>query len=107
MRINTSRGAVVDLRGLIRALKPGCLGSLGLDVYQEEGDLFFRELSAEVLHADVFVRLLALAHLVVTGHQSFFTEDGMRAIAQCAIAYLDTFEAEGGARHAVSVAHLA
>lgn len=107
MLINTSRGAVVDTRAVIRALKSGQLGSLGLDVYEEEGDLFFRDLSAEVIHDDVFARLLTFPNVVVTGHQAFFTEDALSAIAQCTIANLDTFEAEGRALHAVSVEHLA
>jgi D-lactate dehydrogenase len=107
MLINTSRGAVVDTRAVIRALKSGQLGSLGLDVYEEEGDLFFRDLSAEVIHDDVFARLLTFPNVVVTGHQAFFTEDALSAIAECTIANLDTFEAEGRALHVVSVEHLA
>jgi D-lactate dehydrogenase len=107
MLINTSRGAVVDTRAVIRALKSGHLGSLGLDVYEEEGDLFYRDMSAEVIHDDVFARLLTFPNVVVTGHQAFFTEDALSAIAQCTIANLDTFEAEGRALHAVSVEHLA
>lgn len=107
MLINTSRGAVVDTRSVIRALKSGQLGSLGLDVYEEEGDLFFRDMSAEVIHDDVFARLLTFPNVVVTGHQAFFTEEALSAIAQCTIANLDTFEAEGRALHAVSVEHLA
>lgn len=107
MLINTSRGAVVDTRAVICALKSGQLGSLGLDVYEEEGDLFFRDMSAEVIHDDVFARLLTFPNVVVTGHQAFFTEDALSAIAQCTIANLDTFEAEGRALHAVSVERLA
>jgi D-lactate dehydrogenase len=107
MLINTSRGAVVDTRAVIRALKSGQLGSLGLDVYEEEGDLFFRDLSAEVLHDDVFARLLTFPNVIVTGHQAFFTEDALSAIAQCTLGNLDSFEAVGRALHAVSVEHLA
>jgi D-lactate dehydrogenase len=107
MLINTSRGAVVDTRAVIRALKSGHLGSLGLDVYEEEGDLFFRDLSDEVIHDDVFARLLTFPNVVVTGHQAFFTDDALSAIAQTTLDNLDAFEAEGRARHAVSVEHLA
>ena len=56
---------------------------------------------------DVFARLLTFPNVVVTGHQAFFTEDAMSAIAECTIANLDTFEAEGCALHVVSVEHLA
>jgi D-lactate dehydrogenase len=103
MLVNTSRGGVVDTRAVIRALKSGQLGSLGLDVYEEEGDLFFRDLSAEVLRDDVFARLLTFPNVVITGHQGFFTEEALAAIAHTTIDNLDAFEAEGRPRHAVSV----
>jgi D-lactate dehydrogenase len=58
MLINTSRGAVIDTRAVIRGLKSGVIGSLGLDVYEEEADLFFEDLSDQVIPDDVFARLL-------------------------------------------------
>ncbi len=103
MLLNTSRGAVVDTRALITALKAGTLGSLGLDVYEEEADLFFRDLSDEVLHDDVFARLLTFPNVLITGHQAFFTEDALTAIAATTLANLDAFEARGRPLHAVSV----
>lgn len=103
MLVNTSRGGVVDTRAVIRALKTGHLGSLGLDVYEEEADLFFRDLSGEVLRDDVFARLLTFPNVVITGHQGFFTEEALTAIAETTIDNLDCFEAEGRPRHAVSV----
>jgi D-lactate dehydrogenase len=107
MLINTSRGAVVDARAAIAALKTGHLGSLGLDVYEEEADLFFRDLSDQVLHDDVFARLLTFPNVIVTGHQAFFTEEAMMAIAQTTCANLDHFEATGRPLHAVSVERIA
>lgn len=101
MLVNTSRGGVVDTRAVIEALKSGHLGSLGLDVYEEEGDLFFRDLSAEVLHDDVFARLLTFPNVVITGHQGFFTEEALTAIAETTLANLDHFEAHGVPRFAV------
>jgi D-lactate dehydrogenase len=106
MLINTSRGAVVDTRATIRALKSGQLGSLGLDVYEEEADLFFRDLSDEVIRDDVFARLLTFPNVVVTGHQAFFTADALSAIAATTLANLDTWAAEGRPLHAVSVERL-
>jgi D-lactate dehydrogenase len=103
MLVNTSRGGVVDTRAVIRALKTGHLGSLGLDVYEEEGDLFFRDLSSVVLRDDVFARLLTFPNVVITGHQGFFTEEALTAIADITIDNLDVFESEGRPRHAVSV----
>jgi len=107
MLVNTSRGAVIDTPAVIAALKSGALGSLGLDVYEEEADLFFRDLSAEVIHDDVFARLLTFPNVVVTGHQAFFTEDALRAIAQTTIDNLDAFQARGQPAHPVSVERLA
>ncbi len=103
MLLNTSRGAVVDASALIAALKAGTLGSLGLDVYEEEADLFFRDLSGEVLHDDVFARLLTFPNVLITGHQAFFTEQAMSAIAATTVANLDSFEATGRPLHPVSV----
>lgn len=107
MLINTSRGAVVDTQAVITALKSGMLGSLGLDVYEEEADLFFRDLSAEVIHDDVFARLLTFPNVVVTGHQAFFTEDALMAIADTTMANLCGFEDDGRPAHPVSIERLA
>ena len=103
MLVNTSRGGVIDTRAVIRALKTGHLGSLGLDVYEEEGDLFFRDLSGSVLRDDVFARLLTFPNVLITGHQGFFTEEALAAIAHTTIDNLDAFAADGRPRHAVSL----
>ena len=95
MLLNTSRGAVVDTQAAIDALKTGQLGSLGLDVYEEEGGLFFRDLSGAGIQDDVFARLLTFPNVVVTGHQGFFTEDALAAIASTTLANLDAFAATG------------
>ena len=106
MLLNTSRGAVVDTRALIAALKAGTLGSLGLDVYEEEADLFFHDLSGEVLQDDVFARLLTFPNVLITGHQAFFTEEALTAIAQTTLANIDAFEDHGQPLHPVSVERL-
>lgn len=95
MLLNTSRGAVVDTQAAIAALKAGTLGSLGLDVYEEEGGLFFRDLSGAGIQDDVFARLLTFPNVVVTGHQGFFTEDALAAIACTTLGNLDAFAATG------------
>jgi D-lactate dehydrogenase len=92
MLINTSRGAVIDTKALIAALKQGHLGSVGLDVYEEEGDLFFQDLSLEVIHDDVFVRLLTFPNVLITAHQGFFTREACHAIAQTTISNVSAFE---------------
>ena len=106
MLLNTSRGAVVDTPAVIGALKSGQLGHLGLDVYEEEADLFFRDLSDSALQDDVFARLLTFPNVVITGHQAFFTEDALRAIAETTIANIDSFVAEGRPLHAVGLERL-
>lgn len=105
--INTSRGAVIDTRAVIAALKAGALGGLGIDVYEEEADLFFRDLSAEVIQDDVFARLLTFPNVLVTAHQAFFTEDALRAIAETTLANVRAFAETGRPVHAVSVERLA
>lgn len=106
MLINTSRGAVVDTRAVIAALKTGHLGSLGLDVYEEEGDLFFRDLSAEVLQDDVFARLLTFPNVIVTGHQAFFTEQALLQIARTTLANAGCFAATGLPQYSVTAANV-
>jgi len=107
MLINTSRGAVIDTRAVIAALKSGALGSLAIDVYEEESDLFFRDLSGDMIHDDVFARLLTFPNVLVTGHQGFFTHEALSAIARTTVENLDAFEAGGQPAHPVSVERLA
>ncbi len=92
MLINTSRGALVDTRAVIRALKSGKVGSLGLDVYEEEADLFFEDLSSRVIQDDVFSRMLTFPNVLITGHQAFFTRHALEAIARETIDNITAFE---------------
>lgn len=94
MLINTSRGALVDTAAAIEGLKSGKIGHLGLDVYEEEGDLFFEDLSDTVITDDTFSRLLTFPNVLVTGHQAFFTVEALEAIAHDTIANITAF-AEG------------
>ena len=92
MLINTSRGALIDTEAVVEALKAGHVGYLGLDVYEEEGDLFFEDLSDQLIQDDVFSRLLTFPNVLITGHQAFFTEEALNEIAATTIANLDAFE---------------
>jgi len=92
MLINTSRGAVIDTRAAIDALKSGHLGLLGLDVYEEESDLFFRDLSDRIITDDLFVRLVTFPNVLVTAHQAFFTREALENIAETTIGNLSDFE---------------
>ena len=92
MLINTSRGALVDTRAAVAGLKTGRIGSLGIDVYEEEADLFFEDLSNHVIHDDVFARLLTFPNVIVTGHQAFFTEDALKQIASTTLGNVGEYE---------------
>jgi D-lactate dehydrogenase len=92
MILNTSRGALVDTAALIAALKSGHVGYVGLDVYEEEEHLFFRDLSAQVIQDDVFARLLTFPNVLVTAHQGFFTREALRAISETTLMNVSAFE---------------
>lgn len=92
MLINTSRGALVDTRAVIDGLKAGRIGALGLDVYEEEADLFFEDLSSTLIQDDVFARLLTFPNVVITGHQAFFTAEALTAIADTTLGNLTCLE---------------
>ncbi|MFM9925160.1 2-hydroxyacid dehydrogenase [Variovorax sp. H27-G14] len=102
MLINTSRGPILDTKAAVSAIKSGALGHLGLDVYEAEGALFFDDKSDDVIRDDVFERLLTFPNVLVTGHQAFFTEDAMTAIAATTIANIDAFAKNGKPMHEVS-----
>jgi len=100
--INTSRGQLVDTRAVIDGLKSGRIGRVGLDVYEEEGDLFFEDLSNRVIRDDVFSRLLTFPNVLVTGHQGFFTEEALTNIAETTLANVAAFASGEGELHRVT-----
>jgi D-lactate dehydrogenase len=81
MLINTSRGGLIDTKAIIASLKSSQIGSLGLDVYEQESELFFEDRSDRILQDDTFARLMTFPNVIITGHQAFFTEEAMWAIA--------------------------
>lgn len=103
MIINTSRGGLVDTVAVIDALKSGKVGSLGLDVYEEEGGLFYEDLSGRVLQDDVFARLLTFPNVIVTGHQGFFTVEALANIAVTTLQNITDFEQGNPSRNIVKV----
>lgn len=82
MVINTSRGGLLNAFDAMEALKLGQIGSLGLDVYENEKGLFFEDKSNEIIQDDVFRRLSACHNVIFTGHQAFLTEEALGAIAK-------------------------
>lgn len=81
MLINTSRGGLIDTKAAIKALKNGKLGNLGIDVYEQEEKLFFRDLSSNIIQDDIIQRLMSFPNVIITAHQAFFTKEALTQIA--------------------------
>jgi D-lactate dehydrogenase len=92
MLINTSRGGLIDTQAVIAGLKDCKIGYLGLDVYEQEADLFFENLSETIIQDDYFQRLLTFPNVLITGHQAYFTETALRNIAETTIANISAFQ---------------
>jgi D-lactate dehydrogenase len=89
MLVNTGRGALIDTAAAIDGLKSGRIGSMALDVYEEESELFFEDRSDQIISDDVFARLLVFPNVLVTAHQAFLTHEALGAIASTTLANLD------------------
>ncbi len=92
MLINTSRGGLIKTSDVIAAIKTGQIGYLGLDVYEEEDDLFFEDHSEDILQDDVIARLMTFPNVLITSHQSFLTGEALTNIAATTSNNLDCFE---------------
>lgn len=92
MIVNTSRGGIIDTQAAINGLKSGQIGALGIDVYEEEDELFFEDLSDRIIQDDVFTRLLTFPNVLITGHQAFFTREALQNIAETTINNITAFE---------------
>jgi len=103
MLINTSRGALVDTKAVITALKNGKLGYLGLDVYEQEEKLFFHDLNENVITDDVLIRLLGFPNVLITSHQGFLTDEALTQIAIVTLQNITDFEEHKQLKNKVSV----
>lgn len=92
MLINTGRGALIDTRALIRALKSGRIGFAGLDVYEEEENLFFRDFSEQIIPDDTLARLLTFPNVLITSHQGFLTQEALDKIARTTLQSISDFQ---------------
>jgi D-lactate dehydrogenase len=92
MLINTSRGKLIDTDAAIEALKEGRLGYLGIDVYEQEEKLFFKDLSEIIILDDKISRLMTFPNVLITSHQAYFTDNALTQIAQTTIQNLSDFE---------------
>ena len=89
--INTSRGGLIDTEALINGIKVGIVGAACLDVYEEEGEVFYEDLSGHILHDDKLVRLIAMPNVIVTSHQAFLTREALDNIASTTVNNLTRF----------------
>ena len=99
--INTSRGAVIDSGAIIEALKNEKVGFLGLDVYEEEADLFYEDLSDKIIKDDAFARLLTFPNVLITSHQAFFTREAMQKISETTLSNINEFYDTGSCKNEV------
>ena len=89
--INTSRGALIDSDALIDGLKSGKIGNAALDVYEEEGDLFFEDMSAATDRDEKLAMLLSMPNVIITSHQAFLTNEALENIADVTIENVQSF----------------
>ena len=95
MIINTSRGALIDSDALLEAIKSRRVGGACLDVYEEEGDLFFEDLSGHIISDDTLARLITMPNVLVTSHQAFLTNEALKNIADVTVSNLLELERDG------------
>ncbi|HEY9623703.1 MAG TPA: 2-hydroxyacid dehydrogenase [Crinalium sp.] len=101
--INTSRGALIDTTAVVQGLKSQRVGALGLDVYEQESDLFFEDLSNRIIQDDVFERLMTFPNVIVTGHQAFFTKEALQNIAETTLSNITDIEQGQSCANQISV----
>lgn len=89
--LNTSRGALIDTEALIDGIKSGKVGGAGLDVYEEESEFFYEDLSETILKDDVLSRLIMMPNVLITSHQAFLTHEALRRIAEITLGNLQSF----------------
>jgi D-lactate dehydrogenase len=91
MLINTSRGGLIDTKAVIKGLKSGKIKYLGIDVYEQEENLFFQNLSEEIILDDTISRLMSFPNVLVTAHQGFFTKEALNEIAETTLNNVQSF----------------
>lgn len=92
MIINTGRGALIDTSAVIHSLKTGRIGYLGMDVYEQEEQLFFRDLSENIIQDDQIMRIMSFPNVLVTAHQAFFTDEALAEISRVTYGNIASFE---------------
>ena len=100
--INTSRGALIDSQALLEGLKSRHIGAAGLDVYEEEEGIFFKDLSGQILQDDVLARLLTFPNVLITSHQAFLTQEALSNIARTTLESIQCFEEKKPLKNQIS-----
>jgi len=100
--VNTSRGALLDTQAIVEGLKSGKIGKLAIDVYEEEADIFYQDLSEKIISDDVFSRLLTFPNVIVTGHQAFLTDHALSNIAETTMTNIQDILDKGTSANEVS-----
>lgn len=106
MLINTSRGGLIDSKKVIKALKTGQLGALGIDVYEQEETLFFQNLTDHIITDDIIARLISFPNVLITAHQGFFTHEAMDQIAETTLTNLNDYQSGKSLANEVTMAGL-
>ncbi|CAN6656484.1 hypothetical protein TRVA0_029S00408 [Trichomonascus vanleenenianus] len=91
LMVNTSRGALVDTKAVIHALKKRQLSGLALDVYEAEGSLFYNDHSGDIIEDDLLMRLMTFPNVIVCGHQAFFTHEALTEIAETTLSNMYSY----------------
>lgn len=101
--INTSRGKLVDTQALIAGLKSGKIGAAGLDVYEEETELFFEDFSDEIIKDDTLTNLISMPNVIVTSHQAFLTKEALSSIAETTVKNLTDYFKTGKSENEIVI----
>ena len=101
--INTSRGKLIDTQSLIAGLKSGKIGAAGLDVYEEETELFFEDYSDEIIKDDTLSNIISMPNVIVTSHQAFLTKEALTAIAKTTMQNLESFFKTGKCENEINI----
>ena len=103
MLINTSRGQLIDTKSAIEGIKSGIIGYFGIDVYEQEESIFFKDLSDTIIQDDTFQLLQSFPNVLITSHQAFFTREAMNDIANTTISNITDFEVGNSLKNEVKL----
>ena len=101
--INTSRGALIDAEALLEGIKSRKIGGACLDVYEEESDFFFEDLSGHIIKDDILARLISMPNVIVTSHQAYLTSEALENIARTTVENIIALKSSQGCENEILV----